>query len=183
MLLDFGFDTADERRLLNQQSIFEIHPSSFRLHPFDKLRASLYNPVLKTYLEVFVRKLLSILSIVLIANVLLAACASSNTNAPAKAVEDYLNALVEKDADRLSTLVCGAWEEDALIELDSFQAVTARLEDAACAQTGTDGETALVHCTGKIIASYNNEDQELDLSVRTYQVTQEGGDWLVCGTR
>ena len=48
---------------------------------------------------------------------------------------------------------------------------------------GTDGDTALVNCTGKIIASYNNEDQELDLSVRTYQVVQEGGDWLVCGTR
>ena len=128
------------------------------------------------------RKLLLILSIMIFANVLLTACAS-NTDAPAKAVEDYLNALVAKDEDRLSTLVCGAWEEDALIELDSFQAVTARLEDAACTQTGTDGDTALVHCTGKIIASYDNEDQELDLSVRTYQVTQEAGDWLVCGTR
>jgi hypothetical protein len=83
----------------------------------------------------------------------------------------------------LSTLVCGAWEEDALIELDSFQAVTARLEDLSCSQTGTDGETALVLCTGDIIATYGNEEQKLDLSVRTYQVTQEGGDWLVCGTR
>jgi hypothetical protein len=116
------------------------------------------------------------------ANVLLTAC-TSNTNAPAKAVEDYLNALVSKDENRLSTLVCGDWEDEALIELDSFQAVTTRLEDAACTQTGTDGDTALVKCMGKIIASYNNEDQELDLSVRTYQVTQEGGDWLVCGTR
>jgi hypothetical protein len=118
-----------------------------------------------------------------IATLSLAACASNKNGAPAKAVEDYLAALVEKDADRLSTLVCGAWEEDALIELDSFQAVTARLEGLACEQTGTDGETTLVLCSGKIIASYNNEDQELDLSVRTYQVTQEGGDWLVCGVR
>ena len=128
------------------------------------------------------RKILLTLFLVLSANLLLVACAS-NTDAPAKAVEDYLNALVEKDADRLSTLVCGEWEDDALIELDSFQAVDARLEGAACTQTGTDGETALVHCTGSIIASYNDEDQELDLSVRTYQVTQEGGDWLVCGVR
>jgi hypothetical protein len=118
-----------------------------------------------------------------IATLSLAACASNKNGAPAKAVEDYLAALVEKDADRLSTLVCGAWEEDALIELDSFQAVTARLEGLACEQTGTDGETTLVLCSGKIIASYNNEDQELDLSVRTYQVSQEGGDWLVCGVR
>jgi hypothetical protein len=119
-----------------------------------------------------------------IATLSLAACSTSNNNgAPAKAVENYLTALVEKDADRLSTLVCGEWEDDALIELDSFQAVTARLDGLACEQTGTDGETALVLCNGKIIASYNNEDQELDLSVRTYQVTQEGGNWLVCGVR
>lgn len=129
------------------------------------------------------RKVLLILSVVILANVLLIACSSSNTDAPARAVENYLDALVNKDADRLTTLVCGAWEEDALIELDSFQAVTARLEEASCSQSGTDGDTALVLCTGKIIATYGNEEQELDLSVRTYQVTQEGGDWLVCGTR
>lgn len=112
----------------------------------------------------------------------LPACASSNDNASAKAVEDYLTALVEKDANRLTTLSCGEWEEDALLELDSFQAVTARLEGLACEQTETDGETALVLCNGKIIATYNEEDQEIDLSVRTYQVVQEGGEWLVCGT-
>jgi hypothetical protein len=114
----------------------------------------------------------------------LAACGSSNNgSAPAKAVEDYWNAIVKKDADRLSTLVCSEWEDDALTALDSFQAVTTRLEGLTCQQTGTDGGTALVLCNGKIIASYNNEDQELDLSVQTYQVTQEGGDWLVCGVR
>jgi hypothetical protein len=113
----------------------------------------------------------------------LPACTSGNDNAPARAVEDYLTALVEKDANRLTTLSCGEWEEDALLELDSFQAVTARLEGLACEQTGTDGETSLVLCNGKIIATYNEEDQELDLSVRTYQVVQEGGEWLVCGTR
>jgi len=131
-----------------------------------------------------VRKILLLLSIVFIANILLTACSSSaKADAPVKAVEAYLDALVTKNADRLPTLVCGDWEQDALIELDSFQAVTTRLEDLACQQTGTDGSTALVHCTGRIVATYNNEDQNLDLSVRTYQVKQEGGDWLVCGTR
>jgi hypothetical protein len=120
----------------------------------------------------------------IIATLSLAACGAANTNdATAKAVEDYLTALVEKDADRLSTLVCGEWEDEALIELDSFQAVSTRLEGLACEQTGTDGDTALVFCNGKIIATYTNEDQEIDLSTRTYQVTQEGGDWLVCGVR
>ncbi len=126
---------------------------------------------------------LSLILFILLANILLTACASSNSDAPAKAVETYLNTLVAKDDQRLPTLVCGDWEEDAMIELDSFQAVTARLQDVSCKQTGTDGDTALVNCTGKIITTYNNEDQELDLSTRTYQVTQQGGDWLVCGTR
>jgi outer membrane lipoprotein-sorting protein len=113
----------------------------------------------------------------------LSACASNTGNAPVQAVEGYLTALVEKDANRLTTLSCGDWEDDALLELDSFQAVTARLEGLACEQTGTDGDTALVLCNGNIVATYNNEDQQLDLSVRTYQVVQEGGEWLVCGTR
>src|SRR5215212_4733786 len=116
------------------------------------------------------RKFLFVLLMILFTGIGLAACASSGKDAPAKAVEAYLNTLVAKDADRLPTLVCGDWEEDALIELDSFQAVTARLDNVACSQTGTDGDTALVNCTGKIVATYNNEDQELDLSVRIYQV-------------
>jgi hypothetical protein len=130
-----------------------------------------------------VRKFFLILTVVIVSNLLLSACASKSNDAPAKAVEDYLNALVAKDSDRLTTLSCGDWEDDALLELDSFQAVTTKLDGLACSQTGTDGDTALVLCKGKIIATYNNEDQELDLSTRTYQVVQEGGNWLVCGTR
>jgi hypothetical protein len=130
-----------------------------------------------------VRNIFLIVLVALLAALALTACASGNGDAPAQAVEDYLEALVAKDADRLSTLSCGEWEDDALLELDSFQAVSARLEGVACEQTGTDGETALVLCNGNIIATYNEEDQELDLSVRTYQVIQEGGEWLVCGVR
>ena len=128
------------------------------------------------------RKLI-LLSLMIIAALALAACGASDADAPAKAVENYLTTLVEKDGDRLPTLVCGDWEADALIELASFQAVTARLDNLSCSQTGTDGETALILCTGNIIATYNGEDQALDLSGRTFQVTQENGEWLVCGTR
>ena len=129
------------------------------------------------------RRILLSLFILMLAGLVLAACTGSSDEAPAKAVEAYLNALVAKDENLLPTLVCGDWEEDALIELDSFQAVTPRLDNASCQQTGTDGDTALVKCTGKIIATYNDEDQELELSTRTYQVVQDNGDWLVCGTR
>ena len=129
------------------------------------------------------RKVLWILLVTLMTIILLTACSSTNSDAPAQAVEDYLNTLVAKDADRLPTLVCGEWEEDALIELDSFQAVDVRLDNVACTQTGTDAEIALVDCTGNIIATYNEEDQEIDLSLITYQVVQQGGEWLVCGAR
>src|ERR1044071_3062284 len=125
------------------------------------------------------RKLLSILLVAIVANLVLSACSSKTTDAPSKAVDDYLNALVNKDADRLPSLVCADWENDALLELDSFQAGTAKLDNVACKQTGKDGDNTLVNCTGKIVTSYNNENSDLDLSVRTYQVIQEGGDWLV----
>jgi hypothetical protein len=130
-----------------------------------------------------VRKLFSLLLIVFIANLLLTACASSDSDAPAQAVETYWNVIVEKDAERLPTLVCGAYEEEALTVLDSLQAVTARLENLACTQTGTDGDTALVNCTGNMVLTYNTEDQQIDLSVFTYEVIEDNGDWLVCGTR
>lgn len=129
------------------------------------------------------RKIFLILILGIASTLALSACASKSSNGPAKAVEDYLNALVAKDSNRLTTLSCKDWEDDALLELDSFQAVTTKLDGMACTQTGTDGDTALVLCKGKIITTYNNEDQELDLSTRTYQVVQQGGDWLVCGTR
>ena len=119
----------------------------------------------------------------MLASLSLAACGSSNTDAPAQAVENYWNVIVSKDAERLPTLVCGDWEEDALTVLDSLQAVTARLEDFSCSQTGTDGDIALVNCGGNMVLTYDTEDQEIDLSAFTYEVIEEGSDWLVCGAR
>jgi hypothetical protein len=123
-----------------------------------------------------------VLAVLILTSILIAAC-SSNSDGPAKAVEDYWNTIAAKDDERLPTLVCGDWEDDAMTVLDSLQAVSARLENFACSQTGSDGETALVNCTGKMILTYDTEDQEIDLSILTYEVVEEGGDWLVCGTR
>jgi hypothetical protein len=114
---------------------------------------------------------------------LLAACGTSSAAGPEKAVEAYLNALNEKDSTRLSTLSCADWEATALMELDSFQAVSTKLEGLSCAQTGTDGGKALVKCQGKIVASYNGELQEFDLSARTYIAENSTGEWLVCGAQ
>jgi hypothetical protein len=111
----------------------------------------------------------------------LSACGGKGSDPAAKAVEEYLNALVSKDSTKLSALSCADWEADALMELDSLQAVEARLDSLSCKTTGTNGDTSDVACQGKILATYNGEDQELDLSVRTYQVVKQGSDYLVCG--
>jgi hypothetical protein len=124
-----------------------------------------------------------VLIILLAASTLLAACAAPGSGgSPAvQAVQAYLQALVSKDAAKLSNQSCKAWESDAILEMDSFQAVTATLEGVSCQETGKDGSTSLVNCKGNIVATYNNEKQNLDLSPRTYKVVQEGGEWRVCG--
>ncbi len=127
------------------------------------------------------RKFASVIILLGVFLLLLSACGGKAGDPAAKAVEDYLTALVEKDSSRLSALSCSEWESNALLELDSLQAVTTRLDGLNCATTGTDGTTSEVGCQGKIVATYNNEDQELDLSVRTYEVVQQGGEYLVCG--
>jgi hypothetical protein len=116
--------------------------------------------------------------------ILLSACVSNSASSPAvDAVEGYVNAIVANDASTLSALSCADWEPQALIELDSLQAVTSTLEGFSCKETGKDGDNTLVHCDGKMILSYNGENQELDLSTRTYQVAQQSGNWLVCGVQ
>ncbi len=100
-----------------------------------------------------------------------------------KAAEAYLKALVAQDKEQIAALSCAEWVESAQMEVASFQAVTPRLENLTCAQSGTDGETALVSCQGKIFATYGNEEAEFDLSARTLQLVKEGGDWRMCGYR
>jgi hypothetical protein len=114
---------------------------------------------------------------------LLSACGGT-TAAPAgpeKAVETYLNALVNQDVNRLTTASCKAWEEKARLEADSFQAVKAKLDGVTCTKTGDEGTSAKVACTGKIVATYGNENQEIPLDRRAYLVSQEGGEWRMCG--
>ncbi len=127
------------------------------------------------------RKLGTAIILMSLLALVLSACGSKAADPAAKAVENYLNALVNKDSSQLSALSCADWESNALMELDSLQAVTAKLDGVTCQTTGTSGTTSDVNCKGSIVATYNNENQTLDLSVRTYQVSQQGGNYLVCG--
>jgi hypothetical protein len=126
------------------------------------------------------RKIAPIVVIMCIITLLYSACGQSKDPA-SKAVEGYITALVNKNTDALSALTCADWESQALLELDAFQAVSTRVENMSCSTDNTDGTTSQVNCQGKILATYNNEDQQFDLSVRTYQVIQQGAEYLVCG--
>ena len=127
------------------------------------------------------RKYSAIKFIVLTLSFLISACDSSSRQA--MVVEEYLNALVSKDATQLSTLSCAEWAPYAATEMNSFQAVTATLQDLTCETTGTEGDMTLVVCGGTIATTYNDEQQQIDLSLRTYQVVEQGGEYLVCGYR
>jgi hypothetical protein len=110
---------------------------------------------------------------------LLSACAAAKHPA-AVAVESYLQALVDKDEARLVSLTCPDFESDALLQLDSFSLVKTKLEGLDC-QAQAQDDTAQVTCQGQILATYGTEDQQFDLSEKTFQVVNQGGDWLVCG--
>jgi hypothetical protein len=115
---------------------------------------------------------------------LLSACSGASSAAaasPEKAVETYLTALVNQDANRLTTASCKAWEEKAKLELDSFQAVKAKLDGLVCTKAGDVEGGVKVTCAGKIVATYGNENQEIPLDRRPYLVSQEGGEWRMCG--
>jgi hypothetical protein len=122
--------------------------------------------------------LLLTLSVMLTAGI--TACAGGD-DAPAKAVELYHEALVAKDQDLLVNYACADWETQALLELDSFVSVETALVDMACQTVSEDGSSANVECTGSISATYNGEAREFPLSGRTFIVTEEGGEWRLCG--
>ena len=126
------------------------------------------------------KKIVFVMSLALLLAIL-AACSVQSGSGPAKAVEAYLQALVSKNAEKIVTLSCANWEAQAQTEVDSMTAVTAKLEGLSCQEAGKDGDAALVTCKGKIVATYNNEDQDIPLEGRSYKVSQEANEWRVCG--
>lgn len=116
-------------------------------------------------------------------SIILSACGASTSGGATIAVENYITALAAKDQAALISNSCADWEDDALIELDSFALVEVTVDGMSCAESGTDGDKTLVDCTGMLNMSYNGEPQSLDLADRTYEVIEQDGDWLVCGVR
>ncbi len=130
------------------------------------------------------KKKTTLLALILAA-LLLAACSGAGGNDGAgTAAQNYFEAIAGGDADRIATLSCPDWESSARDEVAAFMGVTARLENVTCQPVeGSDpaADTVVVECSGAIVATYNNEDQNFDLQGRQLTVTRQGGEWLVCG--
>ena len=107
-------------------------------------------------------------------------CSNNQNSAPAS-IEEYINALVNKDENTLIIYSCVDWESEAKSEFNSFSAVSVSLEDLTCQETGQDGDYTIVSCEGIIIANYGNEVLEINLADQNYLSIFEGGEWRMCG--
>ena len=113
------------------------------------------------------------------------ACTSSQP-APVQTMQAFLTAFTAKDENTLINLTCKEWQDQALLEYDSFGNVSTELKDVTCQLAGqavnSQGETVYsVKCSGAIAASYNGELRTFDLGKRIYQVVDRGGSLQVCG--
>jgi hypothetical protein len=119
----------------------------------------------------------------LILIIVLVACQGSPSQNPSKVVNDYLNALVEKDPARLISFSCKSWENEAQKELDSFMNVGISLENVDCKVNSQSSAEAAVMCSGFIKLTYDTEIQKIDLSKRSYKLILENNEWRVCGLK
>lgn len=116
-------------------------------------------------------------SVLVVAVLAVAACQAPPPTDPARNVEAYLRAKVERNADAVRRLLCSDLEPQYDIEVTTFEGVSnARIEGMACARVGA---ADVVQCAGKIVADYGAEDNEFPLTA--YRVALEDGEWKWCG--
>lgn len=124
-------------------------------------------------------RILRFTTILFIFGLVLSACAQ--TSPAVQVVETYYNAIVEQNDTIIPQIVCEEWQFDAYLEMDSFLAVNPVLEDMSCEVVSEDDNSAIVKCEGNILATYNEEQQRIDLSNRNFIVRKEANEWLICG--
>ena len=122
----------------------------------------------------------SLLGLFVFLTMTLSACAAQPSGDAADAALAYLQALADKDKEAVVSLTCKAWEEQAILEVDALMSVGSALNNVTCSQTGTDGDNALVVCTGNLDLTYENEIRAIELDSRTYTLGIEDGSWRVC---
>ena len=127
-------------------------------------------------------KTLFVLTVML--SILIVGCAQdqSNPDAPANAIERYLEAVISKNNETFAGTFCSDFEFEAQTEFDSFGAVEASIEDMVCTVASMSDQEANVNCTGSIEVIYDGENNNtLDLGRFPYSAVQEDGEWKMCG--
>ncbi len=126
------------------------------------------------------------LIILLVLLPILVACGGSsggspNSDRPARAVEDYLNAKVRGDAEAIRAGLCSEMEAVLERELRTFESVSnAAIENMSCVSDDPAAETeTIARCEGRIVALYGTEQTTFPLS--SYRVVNEDGEWKWCG--
>ena len=126
------------------------------------------------------KTMFSVIPLLFLFSLLLLAC-SQVEDIPAKTVELYYQALVDKDQARMLNISCADWETTAILEYDSFVSVKTELVDFTCQSILQEENVAYVTCDGAISASYDGEIQQFPLVEQTFSVINQGGEWLICG--
>lgn len=124
--------------------------------------------------------LFSLINLLFLFSLSLLAC-SQVDDAPARIVELYHRALVDKDQSRMLNISCADWEATAIFEYDSFVSVKTELLDFTCQSINQEDNFAYVTCEGAISASYDGEIRQFPLEEQTFFVVNQGGEWFMCG--
>ena len=110
----------------------------------------------------------------------LSGCGKNQTLA-SQSVEEFFQAIVEKNQGLLVSKVCASYELDAMMDFNTFAIVKTSLENFSCQTTGENETGYDVRCEGSLNANFGDELRIFELSNRTYQVIEENGNWLICG--
>ena len=94
-------------------------------------------------------------------------------------MSNYLNAMVEHDSELITTLSTADWEMNAYLDVDSLTNVEANLDELSCETISLEDDLAQVVCSGALILSYDNEQQEIQMDQFTYHLEKVNGKWLV----
>jgi hypothetical protein len=104
---------------------------------------------------------------------------SNSASDPAIVMVSYLQARVEGNVNQMQALSCSSWDNQAIIQAQSFRSMNASLENVACHTVSSDSSQATVACEGHILTEYNGQTRTWELG--SYRFVVESGSWQMCG--
>jgi len=102
-----------------------------------------------------------------------------DAGAPEETVYAYLQARTESDTIAMQDLSCAAWDSQALIQSQSFRAMSAQLKDVNCVTASSTDDSAVVTCEGVILTTYNGQNREWPIG--GFALVLEDESWRICG--